>query len=426
MIENKPKFSVIIPAYNRADYLRYTLDTCIAQSFDSVEFIVQDDASTDHTAQIVQGFVSRDPRVKYINTGINAGMRGNFEQALKEANGEYLLCLGGDDALLPGALIQLSELVKEFPAHLITWPTANFHYSGARADKSQLLIPHEIVQKPFRKRIGVRSYFLRQAERLFYVSDPKAPMLYVKSCVPTSLIRRVAEASGGRFFQSSTPDGYSSFVLASLIDEYIYTNISLTMHGVSPSSAGLNYVSGKDGAEDHSTKFFRDNSNVTMAPQLASAPYSPLITLMTADFLYLTDNLFNHGFSNRISIENMIQKSIAELTDGLFAPSKIKRELEIISQIAAYHKKTQYFEHLVRKARRNSRKVLTGDAISPAFIYLDGERRGIANVDDAAKFVRAHRNSYRAYANLHSLEAISNAIGYKRQSYKYQEYLADY
>lgn len=426
MKKNNLKFSVIIPTYNRADHLKFTLETCTAQSFDSVEFIVQDDASTDHTAQIVQAFASRDSRFKYINSGINGGMRENFEKALKSASGEYLLCLGGDDALLPEALTELSECVSEYPSHLITWPTASFHYSGARSDKSQLIIPHEILQKPFKKIIESSEYFIRQTQRLFYVSDPKAPMLYVKSCVPLSLIRQVIKVSDGRFFQSSTPDGYSSFALASLIDEYIYTNKSFTMHGVSPSSAGLNYVSGKGDGEDYSAKFFRDNRHVPMAPQLAAAPYSPLISLMTADFIYSTDNLFKHGFSDRISIDLLIKNSIGELSDGLFATSKIKREIDILSQIAKFHKKSDHFDHLYRKARSNSRKVLEGDAISIGSVYLEGGRRGLNNVFDAANFVKTYQNSRRVYAKLYFLEAIFNSIEYKMQSYRYQDFLLNY
>lgn len=426
MTNDRPKISIVIPTFNRAEYLRYTLETCVAQSYDKVEFIVQDDASTDCTFQVVDEFASADSRIRYLNTGTNAGMRGNFEQAVNAAKGDYLICLGSDDALLPGALDELSGFIREFPDDLITWPTASFHYSAARAGKSQLMIPHSISQRPFKNKLKTRDYFHRQVDRLFYADDHLAPMLYVKSCVPLSLLRRATEISGGKFFLSSTPDGYSSFAIASLIDNYIYTNVCFTLHGVSPSSAGLNYVNGKGGAEDHSKKFFQDHKSVPMAPQLAAAPYSPLIALMTADFIYQTDNIFSHGHSQRISVDKLIRKSLAELADGLFAPLKIKRELDIIFEIAKFHNKEATFECELSKSRRNSRRILTGDAISPSLTYLDGGRWGLKNVNDAAKFVKTHRNSRRIYAKLNPIEAIANAVGYKIQSYKLREPLADY
>lgn len=426
MTNNRPHLTIIIPTYNRAEHLRYTLETCLAQTYEAAEFIVQDDASTDHTAEVVQQFAMADSRFRYINTGTNEGMRGNFEQALKSVQGDYMLCIGGDDALIPDALFQLAGLINEFPQQLITWPTAYYIYGAAWTGTSQFLGPHSIFQKPFRKREIARDYLERQAQQLSYVSDDKAPMLYVKSCVPVSLLRKAMEISGGRFFQSSTPDGYSSFALASVMDDYLFTNVCFTMHGASPSSAGLNYVVGKGGKDDHSRKFFEDSKSVPMAPQLASAGYSPLIALMTADFIFHTDNIFGHGLSHKISIEALIQKSLAGLADGLFAASKIKRELDIICEIAKYHNQLSFFEVEIAKVRRNARQLLSGDAVSPAHIYLDGDRRGLNNVNDASRFVQKYRHSRRIYAQFNPIGAIINSLIYRKRSHQLKEPLAEY
>jgi glycosyltransferase involved in cell wall biosynthesis len=426
MTGKSPSLSIIIPTYNRAGPLRHTLATCVAQCYEFVEFIVQDDASTDNTAQIVAEIAATDPRVRYMNSGSNAGMRLNFEQALQSATGEYAIILGGDDALIPDALKELAKLIVQNPDDIISWPTSGFLYADAREGKSQLITPHALFQKPALTRLSAHSYLERQALDPFYITDIRSPMLYVKSCAPMKLVREGAKRSGGAFFISSTPDGYSSFALASLMDSYVYTNTSYTMHGVSGNSAGLNYVAGKGGKEDYSEKFFKENKQVPMVPQLASAPYSPLITLMTADFLYQTDNLFNHGYSKGISIDALIIKSMMELSDGLFSQAKIKRELDILHQIAKFHGKVDFFMGALRKSRRNSRKTLTGDAISPFLLYLDGGSRGLENVYDAAKFVKAHQNSRRVYALLNPLETIRNAVGYKMQSYQLRESLADY
>ena len=426
MTGSYPRLSIIIPTYNRAEPLRHTLATCVAQSYEFVEFIIQDDASTDNTAEIVAEIAATDRRVRYVNSGTNAGMRRNFEQALKSATGDYVIILGGDDALIPESLVQLAALILQCPSDIITWPTIGFHYAAARAGKSQLITPHSIFAKSTVVKLSSKEYFARQAAQLFYANDLKSPMLYVKSCAPMKLVRQATKSSGGAFFKSSTPDGYSSFALASLIDSYVYTNTPFTMHGVCGNSAGLNYVAGKGGNQDYSEKFFRENIEVPMAPQLASAPYSPLITLMTADFLFQTDNLFSHGFSKHISIDTLIRKSMVELSDGLFSTSKIKRELDILHQIAKFHGKVDYFITALHKSRRNARKTLTGDAISPALLYLDGGSRGLENVYEAASFVKAHQNSRRIYAFLNPVEAIRNTVAYKKQSYQLGESLADY
>jgi glycosyltransferase involved in cell wall biosynthesis len=396
------------------------------QTYQDVEFIVHDDASTDHTAEVVKEFTAADSRFRYVNLGINAGMRSNFENALNSAQGDYILCLGGDDALIPGALEQLSELIKDFPEQVITWPTACYIYSTARATKSQFFGPHCIFQRPFTKRLDALGYIERQARQLSYITDHTAPMLYVKSCVPVSILRKAIDISGGRFFVSSTPDGYSSFALASIMDDYLYTNVCFTIHGASPSAAGLNYVIGKGGQDDHSDKFFKDSNSIPMAGQLALAPYSPLITLMTADFIFQTDNIFKHGQSTIISIELLIRKSLAALADGLFVASKIKRELDIICEVAKFYDKFAFFEAEIAKVRRNSRELLTGDTISAAQIYLDGDSRGLNNVSDAACFVKKYRNSSRIYTKFNPLGAAFNAVSYRRRNYQLKEPLADY
>lgn len=426
MIRTRPFLSIIIPTYNRADYLRYTLMTCISQTYKDVEFIVHDDASTDHTAEVVKEFTTADPRFRYIDLGTNAGMRSNFEQALNAAQGDYLLCLGGDDALVPDSLEQLVELIKEFPQQVITWPTACYIYSAALGTKSQFVGAHAIFQRPFTTRVDALGYLERQARQLSYITDHAAPMLYVKSCVPVSLLRKAIEISDGRFFVSSTPDGYSSFALASIMDDYLYTNVCFTMHGASPSAAGLNYVIGKGGQDDHSNKFFKDSNSIPMAAQLASAPYSPLIALMTADFIFQTDDIFKHGRSAIISIESLIQKSLDGLADGLFVASKIKRELDIICEVAKFHNKFAFFETEIARVRRNSRQLLAGDAISAAQIYLDGDCRGLDNVSDAARFVKKYRNSPRIYTKFNPVGAVFNAASYRMRNYQLKEPLADY
>jgi hypothetical protein len=161
-----------------------------------------------------------------------------------------------------------------------------------------------------------------------------------------------------------------------------------------------------------------------MAGQLASAPYSPLITLMTADFIYQTDYIFKHNYSKNISIENVIAKSLAELCDGLFSRDKINRELEILIQISKYHNKYNFLLNQLSQMRRNSRTLLTGDAISANFIYLDMNSKNINNVFEAANFIKNKRNSRKIYLHLKWIKAIFNALNYKSQSYDWCENLA--
>src|SRR5262249_39077114 len=68
---NEPLVSVVLPVYNCAQYASEAVQSILAQSFSNFEFIIIDDGSTDHTADVLRGF--RDPRIRFI-TQKNRGL----------------------------------------------------------------------------------------------------------------------------------------------------------------------------------------------------------------------------------------------------------------------------------------------------------------------------------------------------------------
>jgi glycosyltransferase involved in cell wall biosynthesis len=95
-----PTVSVIIPAYNAAEYIARTLESLHTQTFADFEAIVVDDGSKDHTADIVREFVTRDTRIRLIQQA-NAGVAAARNRALAEARGRYLANLDSDDMWRP-------------------------------------------------------------------------------------------------------------------------------------------------------------------------------------------------------------------------------------------------------------------------------------------------------------------------------------
>jgi hypothetical protein len=342
-------------------------------------------------------------------------MLENFESALVEADGDYVLCLGGDDGLVTDALASLSMLVLDFPGRVITWPTGAYIYAGARGRESQLVIPHLAIGPTRHQIISSANFFERQVANLFYVSDPQAPMLYVKSAVPRLLLEKAKRASGGKFFACSTPDGYSAFAVAAISDSYVYITKPHSIHGVAPNSAGLNYVQGQGDEKDLSTRFFQHANSVPMSKALGSLPYSPLISLMTADFIFKSDEIFGHGFGRRVSMKRLIDRSLDELCDGLMSKEKLLRELNIVSRLADYLELRKFFVEAASKKYRNSRQALVGDAISPRLVYLRSDRLGIRSVTDAADYLSGGRVRIRPYLNLSWPHAIYNSSRYYLQ-----------
>jgi glycosyltransferase involved in cell wall biosynthesis len=95
--------SVIIPAFNAAEYIRETLHSALAQTYQSLEVIVVDDGSVDATCAIVEEFVEKDTRVRLVRQ-CNAGVGAARNTAIRLARGEYIAPLDADDIWFPEKL----------------------------------------------------------------------------------------------------------------------------------------------------------------------------------------------------------------------------------------------------------------------------------------------------------------------------------
>lgn len=111
------KLSICIPTYNRADHLANCLHSIISnRSRLKLDFqvCVSDNASTDHTAQVVQD-AQKELAITYQRNPANIGLAGNFLKVVELAEGEFVWLLGDDDLLLPDALERLLGMINAHP-----------------------------------------------------------------------------------------------------------------------------------------------------------------------------------------------------------------------------------------------------------------------------------------------------------------------
>lgn len=113
-MKNKPLVSILIPTYNRADYLGQSLDSALAQTYPNIEIIVHDDASTDDTPALLKQY--SDPRLRIIHTKNNHGMIGGWNYIVGKSCGEYIKFLASDDLLAPTCITQLVKAALAHPA----------------------------------------------------------------------------------------------------------------------------------------------------------------------------------------------------------------------------------------------------------------------------------------------------------------------
>lgn len=112
-----PRFSIVIPTYNREDLVGYTIQSVLNQTFGDFEIIVCDNCSTDDTAKVVRQY--SDARVKYVRTPRHMVIADNWEFARSHAGGDLIIMLGDDDALLGSALERFAEAATRHEADFL-------------------------------------------------------------------------------------------------------------------------------------------------------------------------------------------------------------------------------------------------------------------------------------------------------------------
>lgn len=114
-MKNNKMVSVCIPVYNGAGFIRRALDYCINQTYENVEIVVADDASTDGTAAIVLEYAKKDRRVRYFRNEKNLGLGRNFLRSFELASGDFVQHLGCDDWLDEDYVEKKMALFEKYP-----------------------------------------------------------------------------------------------------------------------------------------------------------------------------------------------------------------------------------------------------------------------------------------------------------------------
>lgn len=124
------RISVLIPTKNRLEYLRYAVESVRRQDFPDWEVIVADNCSSDD----VEGFVQTldDDRVQYIRPDGPLPVTANWNLAMSQSTGDYVVMLGDDDALVQGHLRSVAHLARAFSSPDVIYTGAwLFAYPGA-------------------------------------------------------------------------------------------------------------------------------------------------------------------------------------------------------------------------------------------------------------------------------------------------------
>lgn len=116
MAQIKSLISVLMPAYNAAEYIREAIDSILTQTFTDFEFVIINDGSTDATEEIILSY--SDERIQYYTNKCNMGIVKTLNRGIDLCRGKYIARMDADDISMPNRLEKQVRCLETNP-HIV-------------------------------------------------------------------------------------------------------------------------------------------------------------------------------------------------------------------------------------------------------------------------------------------------------------------
>ena len=136
--------SVCVPTFNGARHIEECLDSIVAQTFDDLEVLVVDDASTDETVAVAERFRARDPRVRIERNADNLGLVPNWNRCVELARGRWLKFVFQDDVIAPACVDTLLGAARPDCPLVVCRRALQFDDDLAVRDEYSLTLEHSL------------------------------------------------------------------------------------------------------------------------------------------------------------------------------------------------------------------------------------------------------------------------------------------
>lgn len=107
-----PTISVLMPVWNRSEFLQQALDSVLAQTFEDWELLILDDGSTEDMSGVMRA--TRDPRIRWMS-GPHLGVAGTLNRGLDFATGQFIARMDSDDVCRPDRFAEQIRFMHEHP-----------------------------------------------------------------------------------------------------------------------------------------------------------------------------------------------------------------------------------------------------------------------------------------------------------------------
>lgn len=116
---NVPLISIGLPVFNGEPTIAKALDSILAQDYKNLELIISDNASTDRTQSICEGYAKQDNRVRYYRNHTNMGVSPNHNRVFELSSGKYFSWGAHDVELMPGMLRKCIAILEQSASNLV-------------------------------------------------------------------------------------------------------------------------------------------------------------------------------------------------------------------------------------------------------------------------------------------------------------------
>lgn len=139
IMNDEPQVSVIIPTYNRSEFLRVAVSSALAQTLQDFEIIVVDDASEEDTGEVISQF--EDKRIRLIRHERNQGVSVARNSGVVNSRGKYIAFLDDDDEWFPEKIQRQFDLLEQSPKNVGVLYTGSLAVESGSGKTLYQLVP---------------------------------------------------------------------------------------------------------------------------------------------------------------------------------------------------------------------------------------------------------------------------------------------
>ena len=181
-VENAVSFSIIIPVYNTEKYLSRCLDSVVNQTFNDIEIIIVNDASQGNCKEIVEEYLKKDNRIKYIEHSENKSLLQARKTGNINSTGKYIMYVDSDDEIEINACEEIFNVIKNKDYDIIHFGTKlisdfdskdiQWNLSTNRFNINSDFLLNEVIDKKISHNMWGKVFHRRIIEKLIeYISD---------------------------------------------------------------------------------------------------------------------------------------------------------------------------------------------------------------------------------------------------------------